>query len=66
MARREAAMQSWMEVALLVEAGLFAGVLSLFLTWLGMRAFFTLMPASPRVAEARSPQPSRERVVRAA
>jgi len=49
-------MQNWMEVAFLVEAGLFAGVLAFFLAWLGMRAVFTLMPSSPRAAVPRAPQ----------
>jgi hypothetical protein len=59
-------MQSWMEVAFLVEAGLFTGVLALFLAWLGMRIVFKLMPASPRVAVARAPQGFPQKTARAA
>ncbi len=59
-------MQDWMEIAFLVEAGLFAGVLAFFLAWLGMRIMFKLMPASPRVAVARAPQGFPQKTVRAA
>jgi len=63
---REAAMQSWMEVAFLVEAGLFTGVLALFLVWLGMRVVFTLMPATPRAVAARATQSFPQKSARAA
>ncbi len=59
-------MQDWMEIGLLVEAGLFAGLLSLFLAWLGMRVVFTLLPASPRPAVARAPERFPRKTPRAA
>ena len=59
-------MQDWMEIGLLVEAGLFAGLLSLFLAWLGMRVVFTLLPASPRNAVARAPERFPRKTPRAA
>jgi hypothetical protein len=59
-------MLNWMEVAFLVEAGLFAGVLAFFLAWLGMRVVFTLLPASPKVAVARAPQGYSQKTARAA
>jgi len=59
-------MRTWMEVGLMVEAGLFAGVLSLFLAWLGMRLFFSLMPAARQVAAAPNPRTLTEKMGRAA
>jgi hypothetical protein len=59
-------MQNWMEVAFLVEAGLFAGVLAFFLAWLGMRVVFTLLPASPKVAVTRASQAFSRKTARAA
>lgn len=59
-------MQDWMEIGLLVEAGLFAGLLSLFLAWLGLRVVFTLLPASTRAAVARAPERFPRKTARAA
>ncbi|HYB60307.1 MAG TPA: hypothetical protein VEH50_02415 [Methylomirabilota bacterium] len=59
-------MRDWMEIGLLVEAGLFAGLLALFLAWLGMRVVFTLLPSSPRAAVARASERFPRKTARAA
>jgi hypothetical protein len=43
-------MESWMSGAVVIEAALFSFLLALWMTWLGLRGLFLMMPARPHSA----------------
>ena len=44
-------METFMGGAMVVEAGLLSILLALWMTWMGLRGLFRLMPANPRIIQ---------------